>query len=108
MGLAKAIDGNSLPADPLEALRELTRVDVQLEALRRERVEAARCQGATWDEIGGSLGVTRQLAWEYYTRDTRQGLDESTAGSVLDVDEAMRIAAEEVSRVRRRRRSARS
>jgi hypothetical protein len=42
-----------------------------LEALRRERVEAARRQGATWDQIGESLGMSRQSAWEYYTRTTR-------------------------------------
>jgi hypothetical protein len=32
-------------------------------------------------------------------------LDESASGSDLDEDEAMRIATEEVSRVRRRRRT---
>jgi len=101
----KVIDVESLPADPLEALRELSRADVELEALRRERVEAARRQGATWDQIGASLGMSRQSAWEYYTRDTRRVLDESAAGSDLDEYEAMRIVAEEASRVRRRRRS---
>lgn len=45
----KAIRVDSLPADPLEALRELSRADVELETLRCERVEAARGQGATWD-----------------------------------------------------------
>lgn len=100
----KVIDVESLPADPLEALRELSRADVELEALRRERVDAARRQGATWDQIGESLGMSRQSAWEYYTRETRRVLDESAAGSDLDEDEAMRIAAEDVRRVRRRRR----
>jgi hypothetical protein len=101
----KVIDIESLPADPLEALRELSRADVELEALRRERVAAARGQGATWDQIGESLGTSRQSAWEYYTRETRRVLGETAAGSDLDEDEAMRIATEEVSRVRRRRRS---
>ncbi|MEX2279751.1 MAG: hypothetical protein WEA76_06645, partial [Acidimicrobiia bacterium] len=94
-----------LPADPLEALRELSRADVELEALRRERVVTARSQGATWDQIGESLGTSRQSAWEYYTRETIRVLDKSVADSDLDEDEAMRIATEEVSRVRRRRRS---
>lgn len=53
---------SSLPADPLEALRELSRADAELEALRRERVEVARRQGATWDQIGESLGMSRQSA----------------------------------------------
>lgn len=101
----KVIDVDSLPADPLKALRELSRADVELEALRRERIEAARSQGATWDQIGESLGMSRQSAWEHYTRATRRVLDESAVASDLDEDEAMQIATEEVSRVRRRRRS---
>jgi hypothetical protein len=44
-------------------------------------------------------------AWEYCTRETRRVLDESAVASDLDEDEAMRVATEEVSRVRRRRRS---
>lgn len=103
----KVIDVESLPADPLEALEELSHADVELEALRRERVEAARRQGATWDQIGKSLGMSRQSAWEYYTRNTRRMLDEGAAGAGLGEDEAMRIATEEVSQVRRRRRSSR-
>ena len=101
----KVIDVESLSANPLEALRELSRADVELEALRRVRVEAARREGATWDQIGESLGISRQSAWEYYTRKTQRDLDESATGSDLEEDEAMRIATEEVSRVRRRRRS---
>ena len=104
----KVIAVESLPADPLEALRELSRADVELEELRRERVEAARRQGATWDQIGESLGMSRQSAWEYYTRETRRLLEESAAGSDLDDDEAMRVATEGVSRVRRRRRTSSS
>jgi hypothetical protein len=104
----KVIDVGSLPADPLEALQELSRADVELEELRRERVEAARRQGATWDQISESLGMSRQSAWEYYTRETRRVLDESAVGSDLDEDEAMRVATEEVSRVRRRRRTSSS
>lgn len=104
----KVVDVESLPADPLEALRELSRADAELEALRRERVEVARRQGATWDQIGESLGMSRQSAWEYYTRQTRDVLDEGAVGSDLDEHEAMGAATEEVSRVRRRRRNSSS
>lgn len=99
----KVIDVDSLPGDPLEALRELSRADVEIEELRRQRVEVARRQGATWEQIGEGLGVSRQSAWEYYTRDTRQALEGTVADSDLDEAEAMRVAIEEVSRVRRRR-----
>jgi hypothetical protein len=101
----KVIDVDSLPVDPLEALRELSRVDVELETLRRGRVEEARRQGATWEQIGESLGMSRQSAWEYYTRETRRELGESAARSTLDEHEAMRIATDEVAQVRRRHRS---
>jgi hypothetical protein len=101
----KVIDVESLPTDPLEALQELSRADAELETLRRQRVQVARRQGATWDQIGDSLGMSRQSAWEYYTREALGVLDESASGSDLDEDEAMRIATEEVSRVRRRRRT---
>ena len=104
----KVVDVESLPADPLQALRELSRADAELEALRREQVEVARRQGATWDQIGESLGMSRQSAWEYYNRQTRHVLDESAVGSDLDEDEAMRVSTEEVSRVRRRRRTSSS
>lgn len=104
----KVIDVESLPADPLESLVQLSHVDVELEALRRERVEAARRQGATWEQIGKSLGMSRQSAWEYYTLDTRRMLDKGAADADLGEDEAMKIATEEVGRVRRRRRPSRS
>ncbi len=99
------IDVESLPTDPLEALQELSRADAELEELRRERVGVARRQGSTWDQIGESLGMSRQSAWEYYTREARRVLEETAAGLDIDEDEAMRIATEEVSRVRRRRRT---
>lgn len=81
---------------------------MQLEALRRDRVAAERHQGATWDQIGESLGMSRQSAWEYYTRETRRMRDEGAAGSDLAEDEVMRIGTQEVARVRRRRRSSES
>lgn len=100
------IDIDSLPADPLEALRELSRVDSELEELRRDRVEAARREGATWEQIGESLGMSRQSAWEYYTSDARRVLTQTAAGNEdLDEGEAIRIATEEVDQVRRRRRT---
>jgi hypothetical protein len=104
----RVIDLDSLPADPLAALRALSRADLELEALRRQRVQAARRRGATWEQIGESLGMSRQSAWEYYTRETRRVLEETATGTDLNEDEAMRVATDEVSRVRRGRRSAES
>lgn len=101
----KVIDIDALPADPLEALRELSRVDSEREGLRRDRVESARRAGVSWEQIGEALGMSRQSAWEYYNRDARQALEESSvANSDLDEAEALRIATDEVSAIRRRRR----
>lgn len=100
------IHAAALPSDPLEALRELSRIDGELEQLRRDRVAVARSQGATWDQIGASLGVSRQSAWEYFTRPARRMLDQQAAGPGLPEEgEAMQVADEEVARVRRRRRT---
>lgn len=101
----KVIDTAALPADPIEALRELSRVDSELESLRRDRVESARRAGVSWEQIGEALGMSRQSAWEYYTRDSRQALEQTVAvNSDLEEDEALRIATDEVSTMRRRRR----
>lgn len=99
------LDIDSLPAEPLEALRVLSRAGSELETLVRQQVAAARTKGASWEEIGERLGISRQAAWEYYTRDARQKIDESTnRGEALGEDEALRLATEEVAAIRRRRR----
>lgn len=98
------IHSDALPTDPLQALRELSRVDRELEELRRDRVEAARRQGATWDQIGESLGMSRQSAWEYYTRPARRMLDRQAGRpETPDEAEAMSVAVDEVTQVRHRR-----
>jgi len=103
------IDSDALPTDPLQALRELSRVDLELEELRRDRVAAARRQGATWDQIGESLGMSRQSAWEYYSRPARRMLDRQAGRhGTPDEAEAMPVAVDEVTQVRHRRRSHRS
>ena len=64
-----------LPSDPLEALRELTRTEAELGQLRRQFVADARTAGVSWDEIGESLGMTRQSVWEYFSRPVAETRD---------------------------------
>jgi hypothetical protein len=105
----KVIDTGALPADPLEAIRELSRVDSELEGLRRDQVEAARRAGVSWEQIGEALGMSRQSAWEYYNRDARRALEQTvSSNSGLEEAEALRIATDEVSTMRRRRRRSNS
>ncbi len=56
--------------DPLEVLRTAVVYQAYLEAAKRSATAAARANGATWDEIAGALGVTRQSAWDRFRHET--------------------------------------
>lgn len=96
-----------MPDDPLAALRVLADTEVQLDRLRRDRVIAARAGGASWQQVGDALGVSRQSAWEAFTADVRAALEANVSenGGGLDEDEATALAVSEVRAVRQRRRS---
>lgn len=98
-----------LPAEPIEALRELVRAIDECDELKRETVVAAREAGATWEAIGTALGITRQSAWALYSADAaalRADLAANAAGnSDLSEDEALDLAVEEVRAVRQARRA---
>lgn len=95
---------NSLLVDPLEALRDLSHAGAQLEEIVRGRVADARRQGATWEQIGESLAMSRQAACEYYTREVRRILEGTAAANdELTEDEALRMATEKVDELRRQR-----
>lgn len=98
------IVSESLPKDPLEALRVLTDSEHELDRIRREQVVAARAAGASWQQIGDALGVTRQSAWESFTAETRAALASNVdANDELAEDDALDLAVDEVRAVRRRR-----
>lgn len=93
----------SLPADPLAALRVLTDSELELDRIRRKQVVAARAAGASWQQIGDALGVTRQSAWESFTAETRAALASNVdANSELAEDDALDLAVDEVRAMRRR------
>lgn len=95
---------DSLPLEPLDALREVSRSEAQLDDLRWNQIAAARDDGASWAAIGEALGVSRQSAWEYFTRRVSTELAANVESSDLSDDEAMDLAIEEVRTVRRNRR----
>ncbi|MGD9997444.1 MAG: helix-turn-helix domain-containing protein [Ilumatobacteraceae bacterium] len=93
----------NLPKDPLAALRVLADSEHELERIRREQVVAARAAGASWQQIGDALGVSRQSAWEAFTAATRSALaDNVDANGTLTEHDALDLAVEEVRAVRRR------
>lgn len=95
---------DALPQEPLAALRVLTDSEHELHRIRREQVIAARSAGASWQQIGDALGVTRQSAWESFTAATRAALASNVdANSELDEDDALELAVDEVRAVRLRR-----
>jgi hypothetical protein len=97
------VEAKDLPQDPLAALRVLTESEYELERIRREQVIAARAAGASWQQIGDALGVSRQSAWEAFTAATRSALAGNVdANSTLAEDDALDLAVEEVRAVRRR------
>lgn len=94
---------DALPREPLAALRALTDSEQELDRIRREQVIAARSAGASWQQIGDALGVTRQSAWEGFTASTRHALAANAeANNTLDEDDALALAVDEVRAVRRR------
>jgi hypothetical protein len=96
----------SLPEDPLVALRVLADSEVEIDRIRRDRVRAARAAGASWQQIGDALGISRQSAWESYTADVRTALSRNVdANESLGEAGAIELAVDEVRSVRRRRRS---
>jgi hypothetical protein len=100
------IAAGSLPVEPLDALREVARSEAELDKLRWKQIAGARDVGASWAEIGEALGVSRQSAWEYFTRRVSAELAANVAENTdLSEDEAMDMAVEEVRAVRRSRRA---
>ena len=98
------VSAKNLPQDPLSALRVLTERELELERIRRKQVIAARSAGASWQQIGDALGVTRQSAWESFTAESRAALSANVdANNTLAEDDAVDLAVEEVRAVRRRR-----
>ena len=92
-------------ADPLEALRALQNRQRELEDARRRLIADARERGRSWAEIGSALGVSKQAAWQLFNDDVTAILAGAAERSGLTEDEAMRLAREELTAVRRQRRS---
>ena len=54
------------PTDALEAVTEADRAYVAARDHLDAAVAAARANGASWQQIGRALGITRQWAWQRF------------------------------------------
>lgn len=52
------------PRRPLERLTAIHAARVELDGMLDEAVQQARADGATWEQIGTALDVSKQYAWE--------------------------------------------
>src|SRR5947207_5977293 len=52
--------------DPLEALGATRALSAQLPTWEAQLVKEAIAEGATWETIGASVGVSRQAAWDRF------------------------------------------
>jgi len=52
--------------EPLEALGATRALKVQLPTWEAQLVKEAIAEGATWETIGDSVGVSRQAAWDRF------------------------------------------
>jgi len=96
---------SKLPPAPLDALRALSEGEEEIERLRREQVIAARKAGASWEQVGEALGMTRQSAWEQFAASTRTAIGKNVdANEALTEDEALELAVTETKATRRQRR----
>jgi len=98
-GMSAIVTAGSLPADPLAALRVLVESEAEIDRIRRTQVIAARAAGATWQQVGDALGVSRQSAWESFTAHSRAALAAADDVTLAD-DEALDLAVAEVQAVR--------
>jgi hypothetical protein len=68
ISVSRAFDPRHWPTDRLLAM--LAPMNAAAEGYRgqlQQMVDTLRSQGASWADIGASLGVTRQTAWERFS-----------------------------------------
>ncbi len=91
------------------ALGALSAVERDLRALEVRKLRligAAQRQGASWNEIGSALEVSRQAAWERYRDRVRALFDAAADRAQHSDEETLESAATVLREVRRRRRRA--
>ena len=91
-------------SDALAALGDVEREMRALEVTRIRLIGVAQEHGATWEEIGSALEVSRQAAWEKYRDRVRDILEVTAARARHSEEETLESAARVLKEVRARRR----
>jgi len=102
-----AFDGEAVLNSASEALQALTGIEHDIRVLEVRRVlliGLAQEHGASWDEIGSALQVSRQAAWEKYRVRVRELLDVTAARARHSEDQTLTSAARVLKEVRARKR----
>jgi hypothetical protein len=87
----------------LGALGDVERTMRALELAKIRLIAAAQRHGASWDEIGSAMEVSRQAAWEKYRDRVRSLLDVTAARATQSEAEILESAASVLREVRGRR-----
>lgn len=53
--------------EPLQGIAAVAMVSGSLAAIQLDLVRLARSQGATWQQVADTLGISRQAAWERFS-----------------------------------------
>jgi hypothetical protein len=61
--------------DPLEALSATRALSGLLSEWQSRLVAEATAAGATWEVVGGAVGISRQAAWDRFHRDMKEFRD---------------------------------
>jgi hypothetical protein len=91
----------------LDALAVLAEIAEQIRSLELQKLRligVAQERGASWDQIGTALDVTRQAAWEKYRERVRDVLDATATRAEDGEAETLESAANVLREIRRRRR----
>ena len=91
-------------SDALHELGELERSIRALEVRRVRLIGTAQRHGASWEDIGSALEVSRQAAWEKYRRRVRATLNLTADRAGHSETETLESAARVLKEVRARRR----
>src|SRR4051812_24564679 len=94
--LQQAWESATGSGDPLEALGATRALKAQLPTWEAQLVKEAVADGATWETIGDSVGVSRQAAWDRFhheVHDLRRQMRK-------DMHEVRKKYREEATRIR--------